>query len=67
MNTGLAGLRADLQPLALSTMMSNMKTMGIGDNQIGEIIRRMPQPGAAPISADEKDRRAATMAKWVRE
>ncbi len=63
----LAGLRADLQPLAVSNMVGMMKGMGIGDNQIGEIIRRMPTQGAAPITAEEQDRRVQTMAKWMNE
>ena len=32
LNAGLSGLRADLQPLAISNMVGTMKTMGIGDN-----------------------------------
>jgi hypothetical protein len=48
-------------------MVGTMKTMGIGDNQISEIIRRMPQPGAPAVTREEEDRRAATMAKWVNE
>ena len=67
LNAGLFGLRADLQPLAISNMVGTMKTMGIGDNQISEIIRRMPQPGAPAVTREEEDRRAATMAKWVNE
>lgn len=66
MNSGLSGLRADLQPLAVSNMVGTMKAIGISDNQLSQIIRLMPTPGA-PLARRRglASRNPGQMGEWM--
>jgi len=61
----LSGLRADLQPFAMQGMVAQMKTLGLEDNVIGDILQRWTPPLATAGTTSGADRRAETLQKWV--
>lgn len=66
LQTGMLGIRQDLQPLAMQSMVASMKGLGVEDNVIGDILQRMTVAPTGASTQAVDDRRAQTMRDWAK-
>lgn len=67
LQSGLMGIRQDLQPLAMQTMVASLKGAGLDDNVIGDLLQRMAISPVQGGSQGTDDRKAETMRNWVKQ